>query len=56
MQAPCPALLPSLDEAEANLARLLSLDPLCINELAGTKPVAEDAVSFDDRAYVRLAV
>jgi hypothetical protein len=51
-----PALLPSLDEAEANLARLISLDPLCINELAGTKPVAENAVSFDDRAYVRLAV
>jgi hypothetical protein len=51
-----PALLPSLDEAEENLARLLSLDPLCINELAGTKPAAENAVSFDDRAYLRLAV
>jgi len=51
-----PALLPSLEQAEAHLARLLSLDPLCIHELAGTKALAANAVSFDDRAYLRLAV
>jgi hypothetical protein len=51
-----PALLPTLTQAEDHLAELLARDPMCMGELAGTKAVAVGAVSFDDRAYLRLAV
>ena len=50
-----PTAMPSLDESEALLARLLADDPLCIGPLRSTKGVARTASSFDDRAFVRIA-
>jgi hypothetical protein len=51
-----PSPSPTLEEAEDDLARKLGADPLCISVLRSTKGVAPDAISFDDRAYLRLAV
>lgn len=51
-----PSLRPTLAESEAHLRHLLAEDPLCIGPLRGTKGVAPGADSFDDRAYLRLAV
>ena len=51
-----PVLEPSLAASEATLARLLERDPWCVDELRGTKGLAEGQVSFDDRAYLRLIV
>lgn len=44
----------TLEHAEANLARLLAEDPLCVGVLQGTKGKPAHARSFDDRAWVRL--
>jgi len=49
-----PDILPTLVASEAHLARLLTRDPWCVNELRGTKGVAEGQISYDDRAYLRL--
>jgi hypothetical protein len=51
-----PRIQPTLLGSEQALARLLKLDPLCIEEIRGTKGVLPGASSFDDRAYLRLAV
>lgn len=51
-----PCILPTLRESESRLATLLAADPLCIDELHGTKGLTPGNLSFDDRAYVRLAV
>lgn len=51
-----PRILPTLRESEELLSRLLASDPLCIDELRGTKGVAPGNLSFDDRAYLRLLV
>jgi hypothetical protein len=51
-----PHIRPTLAEAEAELARLLAIDPLCMRELIGPKPVQPGALSFDDRAYTRIAL
>jgi hypothetical protein len=51
-----PSPSPTLKEAEDDLARKLGTDPLCISVLRSTKGVAPGATSFDDRAYLRLAV
>ncbi len=51
-----PTLPPSLLEAEAELAALLAQDPHCVGALRGTKGLQEGAVSFDDRAWVRLVL
>lgn len=49
-----PRILPTLGASEEMLTRLLTIDPLCIDELRGTKGVAPGNKSFDDRAYLRL--
>jgi hypothetical protein len=51
-----PQLYSSLAEAEANLAKLLISDPLCIGPLAGTKGLRPGNISFDDRAYLRVRI
>lgn len=51
-----PQVPGTLAEAEALLSEALLADPLCVDELTGTKGVAKGQLSFDDRAYLRLAV
>ena len=46
----------TLDDAEADHARLIAVDPHRIFENPGTKGVAEGASSFDDRSYLRVAL
>lgn len=49
-----PKLERTLNESENELQRLLSDDPLCINENVATKGLAPDRGSFDDRTYIRF--
>ena len=49
-----PRILPSLQQSEDLLARLLAEDPLCIGPLRSTKGVKPGNASFDDRAYLRI--
>ncbi len=51
-----PHLKPTLDESERELRRLMSVDPLCINEYHATKGLRHGNSSFDDRAYIRFTV
>jgi hypothetical protein len=51
-----PELRPTLAESEAGLARVLRDDPLMICVSPATKGVAPGAISFDDRAYLRLRI
>jgi len=51
-----PKLLSNLAEAEEYLDRILTTDPLCINEHIATKGLQMGQVSFDDRAYVRIGL
>lgn len=51
-----PCILPTLEESEKRLASLLASDPLCIDELRGTKGVIPGNNSFDDRAYLKLMI
>lgn len=51
-----PRILPTLTESEQHLQKALAQDPLCIGPLRGTKGLAAGALSFDDRAYLRLAL
>jgi len=45
-----------LDEAEASIQALLRDDPLCISSFRAEKGLRSGMLSFDDRAYLRLAV
>jgi hypothetical protein len=47
-------LFPTLEETEAELARIIKEDPLMINLCPQVKGVRPGNESFDDRAYVRL--
>ncbi len=49
-----PILMPSLEESERELHRLLQEDPLCIGPLLGTKGVRPGNRSYDDRTYLKL--
>jgi hypothetical protein len=51
-----PELRPTLAESESVLARVLRDDPLMIRVSPATKGVAPGAISFDDRAYLRLMI
>lgn len=51
-----PVLCDSLDESEAELAKLLEIDPMCIRENIGTKGIDKDNCSFDDRTYIKFEV
>jgi hypothetical protein len=46
----------TLEEAEARLKELLEEDPLCIDAFRSEKGLRSGAESFDDRAYLRLAL
>lgn len=49
-----PSVRSTLSESEAFLADVLRDDPLMIRRFPTTKGVAPGAISFDDRAYVRI--
>lgn len=49
-----PKLFDTLAESEAELARLLETDPLCIGENAGTKGLMHSQISYDDRCFLRV--
>ena len=51
-----PKLMPTLNESEAELQRLLEEDPLCIYENIATKGLNEGQTSFDDRSYIRFRI
>lgn len=51
-----PRIFGTLAETEEELARLIKLDPLCINENRGTKGIRKSNVSFDDRTYVKFEI
>ena len=51
-----PLILPTLAASERHLAGLLAHDPLCIGANMGTKGVGPGQASYDDRAYLRLAI
>lgn len=51
-----PEALSSLNKAEEALARRLSNDPMRLADEPGTKGFGPNAVSYDDRAYVRFVV
>lgn len=51
-----PEIFPTLKQTEENLFALLKKDPLCINELCGTKGVMAGNISYDDRSYMRFMV
>jgi hypothetical protein len=51
-----PEVLPTLSEAEELVARLIADDPLQMRLFPSTKGVRPGHQSFDDRAYVRVAL
>lgn len=51
-----PLMLPTLAEAESALQELLTADPLCIDQLSGTKAPSSGKCSYDDRTYLRFAI
>lgn len=51
-----PSLPGSLEEAELELERLLARDPDCVGPLRSTKGITPGTLSFDDRAWVRVAL
>ncbi|CDO03744.1 hypothetical protein BN988_02262 [Oceanobacillus picturae] len=51
-----PRIYENLEKSEEELARLLLIDPLCIKENIGTKGVAKNNISFDDRTYLKVRI
>jgi hypothetical protein len=51
-----PSLKDSLDESEQALQALLRDDPLLFRQYKATKGLTAGLVSFDDRAYVKIAL
>jgi hypothetical protein len=51
-----PSLLATLADAEAELSRLLMLDPACVGPLRSTKGLLPGMCSFDDRSWIRIAL
>ena len=51
-----PMLYSTLQETESALKSVIEYDPLLIDLCRGTKGVALDAESFDDRTYLRIEV
>lgn len=51
-----PDLKPTLAESEAALAMILRDDPLCMRVFKAVKGLGRGRVSYDDRAFVRLAL
>lgn len=46
----------TLAEAEGELARLLTLDPMCIGQNLGPKGMEPSMTTYDDRTYIRIDV
>lgn len=51
-----PSLKNSLEKSEAALAEILAEDPLCFRKFRSTKGIKKGNVSYDDRAYVKIAL
>ncbi len=51
-----PVLCETLEESEIKLKEVLKNDPLCYKEYMSTKGLAKDALSFDDRTYIKFIV
>lgn len=51
-----PRLRPTLAESEAALQAILADDPLCMRDFKAVKGLGHGRVSYDDRAFVRLAL
>lgn len=51
-----PVLMPSLEESEEELARILEKDPDCCDEYRSTKGIIPGNVSFDDRTYIKFTI
>ena len=49
-----PELFATLAQSEAHLQTVNAKDPLCFRENKGTKGIAPQNDSFDDRAYIRF--
>ena len=51
-----PEVLSTLTESEALLAEKLREDPLCISSIRALRCPPEEGLSFDDRAFLRIAL
>ncbi|EGA90856.1 hypothetical protein GPDM_03140 [Planococcus donghaensis MPA1U2] len=51
-----PKIFSTLAETEAELQRLLEIDPLCIKENIGTKAKLKGNCSYDDRTYIKVEI
>lgn len=51
-----PKVFCTLEETEIYLQKCLKVDPMCIDIIKGTKGVANNNVSYDDRCYIKLIV
>lgn len=51
-----PLLLPSLEESEKHLRRLLEEDPMCFRTNMRPKGLMNGYSSFDDRSYIRFEI
>ncbi|MBE5827676.1 MAG: hypothetical protein E7307_13715 [Butyrivibrio sp.] len=51
-----PELMPTLQESEERLAKILKEDPMCYQLYVGTKGINGDNESFDDRTFVRFQI
>lgn len=49
-----PCVLPTLDASEKHLADVLALDPLLFRVHRSFRPVSDDLVSYDDRAFLKF--
>lgn len=51
-----PKIYETLEKSEAELNRLLEIDPLCIEENMSTKGMRKGQLSFDDRCYIKVRI
>lgn len=51
-----PEVLPTLEESEQYLSKVLREDPLCYDIYPSTKGLSKDSQSFDDRTYLRVRI
>lgn len=51
-----PRLFDTLEETERYLQQCIEKDPMCINQLRGTKGIAQGNVSYDDRCFLGFTV
>jgi hypothetical protein len=51
-----PFIYESLEESEKELAQIIEVDPLCIQENIATKGLIQGNVSFDDRTFMKVKI